>query len=102
MCACAGRHVRVHAACIHVWVRECTHVCAGMGELRADLAVCLMSCTIYSKTPGDAWSPSHVKPCDIIFVKVDFLQKFFQERHKQINATYILISHNGYVLVLVA
>ena len=45
-----------------------------------------------SETPGDTWNSSHVKPCDIIYVKTDLMLKFFQTRHTKINVTYILLS----------
>jgi hypothetical protein len=49
----------------------------------------------YTDKPGADWRPSDVQQGDIIFVKTDFLPKFFSDRHPHINATYILISHNG-------
>lgn len=45
-----------------------------------------------SETPGDTWNSSHVKPCDIIYVKTDLMLKFFRTRHIKINVTYILLS----------
>jgi hypothetical protein len=47
-----------------------------------------------SENPGSAWGPGDVKPCEVIFVKTDFLKLFFETRHKQINATYILLTSN--------
>jgi hypothetical protein len=49
-----------------------------------------------SGPPGAAWGPGDVKPCDVIFVKTDLLLRFFETRHKYINATYILLTSNRY------
>lgn len=44
---------------------------------------------------GSTWRPKDVKAGDIIFVKTDFLHLFFTTRHRHINASYILITHNS-------
>ncbi len=42
-----------------------------------------------------SFKPSKVKKNDVIFVKTDLLDIFFNYYHKQINSEYILVSHNS-------
>lgn len=41
------------------------------------------------------FNPDRMKPYDIIFLKVDFVPRFFEELHPKITTPYLLITHNG-------
>src|SRR5579872_2254235 len=49
---------------------------------------------VYDERHGD-FNPARVRPKDIVFVKTDFVEKFFARFHPQIPNPYLLITHNS-------
>ncbi len=49
----------------------------------------------FDETGHNNWAPSSVESGDLIFVKTDMLDLFFESRHRLIGSPYVLISHNS-------
>ncbi|MBS0628149.1 MAG: hypothetical protein JSS09_08065, partial [Verrucomicrobia bacterium] len=59
----------------------------------------ISGCTVRSHAdfrldPTSNFSPDEIKPGDIIFVMIDYLEIFFMSYHSEIKNPYILLTHN--------